>query len=233
MSEIERIETVAGLARLRRSNRRTLGISVHPDGSIELAAPQRAAVEDILAKVAKRESWIRRQQRAFTVMNAKRGVRRFCSGATHRYLGSQYRLKIIRGASQAVKLAGGYFHVTAQRESEVEVAELLNSWMRERAKEQFSRRVERWHQWCQRERLPTPRVVLRSMPKRWGSAHRDGRIALNPDLVRTPSVCIDYVIAHEICHLKHPSHAPAFYRLLDQLLPQWRNAKDRLERAEL
>ena len=233
MSEIERIETVAGSARLRRRNRRTLGISVHPDGSIELAAPQRATVEEIQAKVKKRESWIRRQQRAFAAMNAKRRVRRFCSGATHRYLGRQYRLKLTRGVSPEVKLVGGFFRVTTKLSSEIEVAALLDSWIRERAKEQFARRVERWQEWCQRQRLPVPRVILRSMQKRWGSAHRDGRIALNPDLVRAPSVCIDYVIIHEICHLKHPNHGPEFFHLLDQLMPGWQKVKARLEAAEL
>lgn len=71
------------------------------------------------------------------------------------------------------------------------------------------------------------------MPKRWGSAHKDGLIFLNPELVRAPSICIDYVIAHELCHLKHPNHGPQFYDLLDELFPRWREIKARLESAEL
>lgn len=74
---------------------------------------------------------------------------------------------------------------------------------------------------------------LLKMPKRWGSASPSGRIALNPELIHMSSRCIEYVITHEICHLKHPNHGPAFIRLLVSLLPDWRQRKERLEQAEL
>jgi len=70
------------------------------------------------------------------------------------------------------------------------------------------------------------------MAKRWGSALPDGTICLNPALIHASSACIDYVITHEICHLKHPDHGPEFYGLLRQLLPDWKNLKARLERGE-
>jgi predicted metal-dependent hydrolase len=140
---------------------------------------------------------------------------------------------VTRGKAVGVKLVGAYLHVVTSHGDESETEELLREWMRKRALEQFSRRVEAWRRWCQRQQLPVPRMSLRAMSKRWGSAQRNGKIMLNPDLVRVPSVCIDYVVAHEICHLKHPHHGPAFYRQLDALLPGWRNAKGRLEHAEL
>ena len=233
MFEEEVVETIVGQARLRRSGRKTLGISVHPNGLIELVAPARARIEDILAKVTKRAAWIRRQRRNFAAMNGQRAARRYSSGATHRYLGRQYRLKVIRGEPIGVKLVGAYFRVVTENGTEAEVEECLVVWMRKRAMDQLVRRVEAWKDWCQRNRLPAPRIHLRSMPKRWGSAKRDGRIWFNPELVRTPSVCIDYVVAHEICHLKHPNHGPEFYRQLDLLVPDWRQVKCRLECSEL
>jgi predicted metal-dependent hydrolase len=166
-------------------------------------------------------------------MNAERLPRLYSSGATHRYLGRQYRLKVNKGDSPGIKLTGGYFHVTTKHGSEAEVENLIAFRIRERASEQFARRVDRWRDWCEHHRLPSPQAILRSMPKRWGSAHRDKRIALNPELVRAPSVCIDYVIAHEVCHLKHPNHGPDFYRQLDELVPDWRRTKRRLEQTEL
>ena len=78
-----------------------------------------------------------------------------------------------------------------------------------------------------------PKLHLLHMPKRWGSSHRDGRIYLNPDLVRAPSICIDYVIAHEICHLQHPRHDKGFFRLLDQTKLDWRAIKLRLENVDI
>ncbi len=231
MSDAEIVTTVVGPARLLRSNRKTLAISVHPDGAITLAAPVRAPLDAILAKVVKRAPWIQRQQRTFTAMNADRPSLRYSSGATHRYLGRQYRLKVEKG-SPSVKLVGGYFHVTSEAGDEAEVQRLLSAWLRQRAAEQFSRRLAGWRTWCENRGIPEPKMGLRTMPKRWGSAQSDGRLFFNPDLVRVPSICIDYVIAHEICHLKYPHHGPQFYRTLDEAFPQWRAVKDRLERAE-
>ncbi len=233
MSEGKVVVTVVGPARLRRSKRKTLAISVSPNGSIDLTAPVRVKVADVLAKVAKRAAWICRQRGNFANMNAKRPPLRYSSGATHRYLGRQYRLKVSRGGHVGAKLAGAYFHVVTRNGTETEVRKQLDDWMRDRAREHLSRRVNDWKRWCERHSLPAPNFRLRSMPKRWGSAQRDGTILFNPELIRAPSVCIDYVVAHEVCHLRYPNHGPRFYRQLDGLLPNWRAVKRRLECAEL
>jgi len=233
MSKSEIIQTSVGLAQLLRTGRKTLAISVLPDGSIELTAPARASEQDIQAKVTKRSAWILKQQRAFAEMNQFRRQKRYLPGAAHRYLGRQYRLKVRKGMPAGVTLKGGYFNVVTPTGAESQVRSLLMTWMRTHATEQFSRRLKRWEPWCARNKLPSPRLSLRHMPKRWGSAGKDGRIALNPELVHGPSVCIDYVIAHEICHLKHPNHGREFFRLLNVLSPGWPAVKLRLEQAEL
>jgi predicted metal-dependent hydrolase len=229
MFNLETIALPAGLCVLRRSERRTLAISVLPDGTIDLIAPHGSRPEDIAAKVGKRLRWIVRQRRAFAEMNHNRAPVRYVSGATHRYLGRQYRLKVQHAEPIGVKLVGGYFQVTAKTGTPAEVETLLNSWLREKSIEQFSARLAKWERWCNERKLPLARLRLLRMPKRWGSSHRDGRIYLNPELVKAPSICIDYVIAHEVCHLKHPQHNRAFFHLLDQVCPNWRAIKARLE----
>lgn len=229
MSEI--LETPLGPAVLKRSGRKTLAISVLPDGSLELAAPAAVSEESILLKVDKRRKWILAQRRQFVEMNAHRPQLRYVTGATHRYLGRQYRLKISSGGSPGVLLKGGCFHVTTATGKSEEVQMLLGKWFRQKAGEQFARRVAAWEPWCARHRLPLPRMRLLKMPKRWGSASPDGRIAFNPELIHMPSPCIDYVITHEICHLKIPRHDSKFYRLLTSLLPDWKVLKQRLEKG--
>lgn len=229
MSEFETLDTPVGPARLKRTNRKTLAISVLPDGSLELIAPMNARDDMVLAKVAKRKAWIMRQRRQFKTMNATRPALRYVSGATHRYLGKQYRLKVETNAETGVSLRGGFLHVRVGERHEESVEEALQVWYREHAKQQFSQRLAAWDDWCARRRLPKPRLRLRAMAKRWGSALQDGNICLNPELIKTPSACVDYVIAHEVCHLKHPNHGPSFWRLLDQVCPRWRLLKQRLE----
>lgn len=229
MFEIRTIPTDVGECRLRRSNRRTLAISVLPDGTVELVAPKTAALEAITAKVAKRARWIRVQRQSFSEMNRNRLPLRYVSGASHRYLGRQYRLKVQKVEPTGVRLVGGYFLINTKSGSQDDVAALLEHWFRQRAHTQFERRLADWSEWCRVRKLPEPRLSLLKMPKRWGSAQLDGRIRLNPELVRMPSICIDYVVAHEICHLRFPTHDPRFYRQLSELLPDWRKIKARLE----
>lgn len=229
MSEAVVIATPAGPARLRRTGRATLAISVLPDGTLELTAPHDATESKIAEKVRQRLRWIVRQRRAFADMNRNRVPLIYASGATHRYLGRQYRLKVRSGGGGGVKLAGGYFHISAESNQPEEVEALLNAWYRSKALEQFTARLAKWEKWCAARKLPRPAVRLLRMPKRWGSAHRNGQISFNPELVKAPSTCIDYVIAHEVCHLQHPQHDRAFFTLLGQLIPNWQAVKARLE----
>lgn len=227
------VKTAIGECQLKWSRRRTLAISVLPDGTVEVVAPVGAEIEKIREKVEKRVGWILRQRRVFAALSARRPPRRYCAGATHRYLGRQYRLKVTVGEEQSVKLKGAYLCIVSRTGSDKSVAALLAGWMRDRAENQFSRRLEKRRKWCADQRLPEPRLRLLAMPKRWGSSHKDGWIALNPLLVRAPSVCIDYVIAHELCHLKHPQHDKAFFVELDRLCPKWKATKLRLESLDL
>lgn len=225
------IETVAGDALLLRSDRTTLAISVRPDGLLELKAPRSATTQSIQSKVKTRLTWIVRQRIQFRDMQRDRIPLRYESGATHTYLGRQYRLKVSEEPKPSVRLKGAYIHIAGPSRQPAQVKALLDGWLRERALAQFTARLEKWKPWCAARKLPTPTVRLLRMPKRWGSSHRNGRILLNPELVKAPALCVDYVIAHEICHLKHPQHDRAFFRLLSEVFPQWAAVKAHLERS--
>lgn len=227
------ITTEAGRCLLKRTPRRTLSISVLPNGTVEVVAPLSASMEAIQQKIAKRMGWIVRQRRFFAAMRVDRPPRRYRTGATHRYLGGQYRLKVEKSHESTVKLHGAYLHVSSTSAKPKDIEALVSAWMREKAELQFARRLGRWKRWCEHQGLPEPKLTIRNMPKRWGSSYQDGRIFLNPELVRAPSLCIDYVIAHEICHLKHPSHDRAFYTELEKNCPKWRDIKQRLESIDL
>ena len=79
--------------------------------------------------------------------------------------------------------------------------------------------------------LPALQVKLRMMRRRWGSCRRNGTLTFSETLAKYPMACIDAVIVHELCHLRHFNHGPAFYALMTEVLPDWRQA-DRLLDAE-
>lgn len=79
--------------------------------------------------------------------------------------------------------------------------------------------------------LERPCLHIRKLKTRWGSLSPRGILTLNVDLIRAPGECIDYVIAHELCHLKHRDHGADFYRLLERMMPDWERRKLKLELA--
>lgn len=218
---------------LRRSQRKTLAITVRPDKRVVVTAPRAADVDAIRMKVRKRAPWILQQVRYFERFQPTLPPRRYVSGETHRYLGRQYRLKVKLGHPPGVKLIAPYLHVATGAKTKDAVRHLLEKWFREKARESFIKRLKKWSEWCIRRKLPEPKLHLRTMPKRWGSSHPDGRIYLNPELIHAPAICVDYVIAHEVCHLKHPNHDRAFFRLLDSVFPQRERVKQQLEESKL
>jgi len=78
---------------------------------------------------------------------------------------------------------------------------------------------------------PVPKLSIRRMKTRWGSLSPKGTLTLNVALIRAPRECIEYVITHELCHMKHPRHDGAFYKLLERHMPDWERRKHKLEMA--
>ena len=74
-----------------------------------------------------------------------------------------------------------------------------------------------------------PSPVIKKMDKRWGSFVSNKKIILNPKLIQAPEYCIDYVITHELCHLKRKRHDAKFYKLLELKIPNWEKVKEKLE----
>jgi hypothetical protein len=217
---------------LRRSHRRTLAVTVQPDLSVQVTAPTSAALETVLGKVRKRGGWVRRQQRYFREFLPTIPTRRYVSGETHRYLGRQYRLKIVCGGDASVKLKGRFIWVHGVRPGGTTgVRKLVEAWYLTHAKERFQQILAQCAARLGARLATVPAMRVRRMPKRWGSWTKRGGIWLNPELVKAPTSCIDYVVTHELCHAVHGNHGAAFYALLRCVMPDWERRKARLEGA--
>ena len=212
------------------ADRKTLEISVLPDGSVTVRVPRGVRADDVLARVARRARWIIGQQRYFAQFQPRTPPRLYVGGETHLYLGRQYRLAVEQGDAESVRLVGGWFRVAVLGDSSPErVRRLLDGWYKDKARRRLAERFEVCWQAFPNAGLRRPTMRLRRMRTHWGSLSAGGALSLHPDLVRAPRECIDYVIMHELCHLVEPDHGPGFRRLLERVLPDWERRKHRLE----
>jgi len=211
-------------------DRKTMEIAVHPDGTVIAKAPMDSDIALIEKKINKRARWILRQLEYFRQFTPKTPDRCYVNGETHLYLGKQYRLKLTKGNQESVKLSRGFFHITSRDEPTPEITrKLLNKWYLKKASVQFEESLERCWPKLNRFAFTKPAISIKRMKKRWGSMSYKGMITLNTNLIRAPKECIDYVVIHELCHLKYRDHSPAFYKLLDSVIPGWEKTKHKLE----
>lgn len=214
----------------RRSVSNRILIKVYPDCRVIVSTPDDANNEEVLSAVKKRGRWIFEQLRDFRKQLEFTTPRQYISGESHYYLGKQYLLKVIEAPEQAqgVKLLRGKLEVSVRTKSTEKVKELLTDWYKARAKETFAKRLNVMMEqalWVDEQ----PPLRILTMQTQWGSCSPNGRITLNPHLVKAPRECIDYVILHELCHIAEHNHSERFYRLMNQVMPKWEKTKEKLD----
>ena len=214
---------------LIRENRKTLGLTVMPDMSIFVKCPPRADAERIEIFLKKKWFWLQKQLNFFKKFQKKIYKKEYISGESFLYLGRQYQLIVKRAKEDKVALQNGKLVVftTQPVDNGLHTRIYLNAWYNRRAREIFEDRyAEIFKKFDYDHKL---RLEIRKMQKRWGSYARGKSIVLNPLLIYASKDCIDYVITHELCHVKYKNHDKRFYKLMNSKYPKWEKVKEKLE----
>jgi predicted metal-dependent hydrolase len=214
------------------SARKTLGIAVRQDQGVVVTAPEGSDLDTIKAHVHKHGGWILKQQQELDRYPGPPPPREYVSGETFTYLGRRYRLKVYDSPKDIVKPTRGWLRVYAQDSDPARIERLVETWYRKHAKRIFTTRLESCYLRAKHLDISYPELSVRRMKNRWGSCPGPGRILLNVRLVQAPPECIDYVIVHELCHLVEASHGSRFETLMDRLLPDWRERREKLNTFE-
>ena len=123
----------------------------------------------------------------------------------------------------------GYFYITAKSGNSDYIKKLLLDWYKAKANNYFSKIFDGVWERCNFKNYTKPTLKIREMKTRWGSLSQNDTMTINLNLIKTSKECIEYVIIHELCHLAHHNHNPAFYELLDSKLENWKERKHKLE----
>ena len=202
------------------SDRNTIEIVVERDASLTLKAPPNATIERAEQFLRAKRGWIYRKLADKDALTGPPVVKQFVEGEGFAYLGRNYRLTLTTGPATSVRLEAGRFHLPAVQAHQGSA--LMRRWYTEAGSQWLQRRVRPWA-----ARLGEGHVVVevRDLGYRWGSARpTDGpqRINLHWATLQLPPTLIDYVLVHELAHLRELNHTPAFWTIVSRLMPTYK-----------
>jgi hypothetical protein len=221
----ETIELGDVVIALTRKDVKHVHLSVHPpDGRVTLVAPTGTRPDVARAYAISRLGWIRRRREEFADQ-ARESPRRFVGRESHYVWGHRYLLHVQeRDAPPVVRLSGKKLLLTVRPGASTEKrAAVMHEWHKALLHEQVPALIATW---APRLRVRVSKYFLRRMRTKWGSCNHAARtIRLNTELVKKPRDLLEYVVVHELAHLRVPSHDERFIALMDEHYPSWREAR--------
>lgn len=215
--------------------RRTVAFQMESASNIRILAPLRLPLSAIDALVQKKLRWIVDKARSGHVFAPQQAQKKFARGDNIIYMGRNYRLSLTfdRAAPRGCVLRPHRLTVNlhdaglspAELREEVRLEILL--WMKKRARVKFTRRLDLW---ASAMGAPYRKMLLSDPRRRWGSCNSKNVIRLNWRLIMAPLPLLDYVLAHELAHVRHKDHSPRFWSFLARVMPDYKLRQKELDR---
>lgn len=216
-----------------RKNIKNMHLSVlPPDGRVRVSAPVRLTDEAITMFVRTKLGWIKKQQEKFQ-QQPRQSERQYVSGESLYVWGRQYFLQVEYSyKGNSLVFSGDKAILTVRKESTAKQREaFVNEWYREQLKREVAKYLPKWEKITG---LYCSGWQSKYMTTKWGTCNTNTRkIWLNLQLAKKPIECLEYVILHELAHLKVKNHGPEFVAVLDQHMPQWQERKKLLNESKL
>lgn len=219
---------------IKRSKRKTLVIQIHPDNVIIVRSPLRYPLKKIENFVREKQSWIAKKQREFKNLPPKSKPIKYIEGDILQFLGKEYELKITPAIMNKITLEDGLFILQSTHpKNNAKNKRFIQDWYKRKAEEIFNERLVDCVE-ITRKQIDVDflgEVTLRRMKSRWGSCSTLGDITLNINLICAPLDCVNYVILHELCHLREHNHSRKFYALMDVVMKGWKPIREKLNKS--
>jgi len=214
---------------LIKQSRKTVSLIVYPNFNIVLKCPTNYSKDKIENFLKNKWSWLEKQIKYFKKYKKSILNKEYLSGESFLYLGRQYKLMVKKGKTDEVKLKYGQLilSTTHNVSDKKHNKKVLNKWYTERIKKVFDEEYQKVLKIFNYDF--EPQLITREMNKRWGSFLSNKKIILNPKLIQAPKEYIDYVITHELCHMKYKNHDSKFYQALKAKISNWEEIKEKLE----
>ena len=203
-----------------KSRRRTVSLEINQEGVLTVRAPyglDRTTIDDILKR---HQPWIRKKRQEVQRRQELSRPKKFEDGEKFLWLGKEYPLRIVARVRSSLVFTGERFELAAS--SILSGRQLFEAWFKEQARFYLSSRLK---EIARKKGFKYRKFRLSSARTRWGSCSAKGTISLVWRLMMAPPEIIDYLIIHELAHTKEKNHSRAFWRLVEELLPDYRERR--------
>lgn len=207
-----------------RSNRKSISLEVRPDGQLIVRAPKYATKSQIHELVRRKASWIEKSRARAASIKALRKPKSFRSGETFWYLGNQYPLKFTDRSRPILALDGVFLLSKSAKDN---AKEAFIAWYREETRAITHDLISEYQK---KSHFKVNKVRITSAKTRWGSCSSKNNLNFTYRLCMAPLRVIDYVVVHELSHLKHHNHSKAFWNAVEQIRPDYRKDRDWLKK---
>jgi len=215
---------------VRRPGRKTASISVK-DNSVTVVVPKTLSDKRVEQFVRRKARWIREKLKYNLEVRKTYRPKEYVNGESFSYLGRNYRLKVVDGKPEKVCLKNGRLYVHAPqslsgRIRNILIATQLTIWYKEHALLALEEKAKRYSTQIV---VQPKRVGIKNYKSRWGSCSSKGEVYFNWRIIMAPQRIIDYVVAHELCHLIHHNHSKAYWKLVESVVPDYKESKEWLK----
>ncbi len=204
----------------RRPKRRTVSIIIRSNNQVDVLAPSLMPAYLIHRFVEEKQSWIHKKLQLNEHERANYQPKTFTAGESFALMGKTYQLHLTDDLKTAIHTAGDQLIAPAFETDKLK--KLLVSWYRQKAEEHFQQRSQHF---AADIGVAPSSIGVKTYKSRWGSCHHDGRIYYNWRLIMAPEWVIDYVVVHELCHLIHHNHSKLYWQTVEDIMPDYRQAK--------
>ena len=216
---------------LERKHVKNLNLRVRKDGSVFVSANEMVHCEEIDLFIQSKASYILKAIDYFNEMaQYKPQPKRYVSGETFYIQGRGLRLQVSQAKKDTISTDDVYIFLKVKDINDVEKKRrIVTRFLDQECKTIFGEVMEDLYPLVRKYGIEKPTLRIRDMETRWGSCLTKKRIiTLNKRLLEAPRNCIEYVVMHELCHLIRPDHSAAFYALLNEKMPDWKERRQRL-----